>query len=236
VLLALFLVACIDYGVTRKQELQTWTQPAHEGGVDILWVVDDSLSMDEEQAQLALHATTFVGFLSAAPVDFSLAVTTTDVDGSTAGALTGEALRYVAGSAVVVLRHGSQPAAAELASRLAIERWRDAWETASTTWGLAEAWQGLNVEEAATALAASTPDPLTVLEAGDLAGLSAALEAGASAVLVNSAIALAQDPVRMAEAFKLGVEAGRQAYLAGRIPRKALAQASSPAEGVARPA
>jgi len=92
VLLALFLVACIDYGVTRKQELQTWTQPAHEGGVDILWVVDDSLSMDEEQAQLALHATTFVGFLSAAPVDFSLAVTTTDVDGSTAGALTGDLL------------------------------------------------------------------------------------------------------------------------------------------------
>jgi thiazole synthase len=72
---------------------------------------------------------------------------------------------------------------------------------------------------------------------------SLALETGADAVLVNSAIALARDPVRMAEAFRLGVEAGRKAYLAGRIPRQELAQASSPVEGlpatgrgVARPA
>ena len=64
---------------------------------------------------------------------------------------------------------------------------------------------------------------------------SLALEAGASAVLVNTAIAQAADPVRMAEAFALGVRAGREAYLAGRIPRKELAQASSPVEGVARP-
>jgi thiazole synthase len=65
---------------------------------------------------------------------------------------------------------------------------------------------------------------------------SLALEAGAAAVLVNTAIAQAADPVRMAEAFALGVRAGREAYLAGRIPRKELAQASSPVEGVARPA
>ncbi len=39
----------------------------------------------------------------------------------------------------------------------------------------------------------------------------------------------------MAEAFRKGVEAGRQAYLAGRIPRKELAEASSPVEGMARP-
>jgi thiazole synthase len=64
---------------------------------------------------------------------------------------------------------------------------------------------------------------------------SLALEAGASAVLVNTAIAQATDPVRMAEAFAMGVRAGREAYLAGRIPRKVLAQASSPVEGVARP-
>ena len=64
---------------------------------------------------------------------------------------------------------------------------------------------------------------------------SLALEAGASAVLVNTAIAQATDPVRMAEAFALGVRAGREAYVAGRIPRKELAQASSPVEGVARP-
>ncbi len=65
---------------------------------------------------------------------------------------------------------------------------------------------------------------------------SLALEIGADAVLVNTAIAQARDPVGMAEAFRLGVEAGRKAYLAGRIARKELAQASSPLEGVARPA
>ncbi len=62
-----------------------------------------------------------------------------------------------------------------------------------------------------------------------------ALEIGADAVLVNTAIAQANDPVAMAEGFRLGVEAGRRAYLAGRIPRKELAAASSPVEGVARP-
>jgi thiazole synthase len=64
---------------------------------------------------------------------------------------------------------------------------------------------------------------------------SLALEIGADAVLVNTAIAQAKGPVAMAEAFRLGVEAGRTAYVAGRIARKELAQASSPVEGVARP-
>ncbi len=63
---------------------------------------------------------------------------------------------------------------------------------------------------------------------------SLAIEIGASAVLVNTAIAQAKDPALMAEAFKLGVEAGRKAYLAGRIPKKAYASASSPLEGVVR--
>ncbi len=65
---------------------------------------------------------------------------------------------------------------------------------------------------------------------------SLALEIGADAVLVNTAIAQARDPALMAQAFRLGVEAGRKAYLAGRIPKKALAEASSPSEGVPRPA
>jgi thiazole synthase len=64
---------------------------------------------------------------------------------------------------------------------------------------------------------------------------SLALEIGADAVLVNTAIAQAKDPVAMAEAFRLGVEAGRTAYVAGRIARQDVAQASSPVEGVARP-
>jgi len=54
-------------------------------------------------------------------------------------------------------------------------------------------------------------------------------------VLVNSAIALAADPVAMGDAFRLGVEAGRRAYLAGRIPRKDIAQPSSPVGEMATP-
>jgi thiazole synthase len=59
-----------------------------------------------------------------------------------------------------------------------------------------------------------------------------AMEIGADACLVNSAVAHAQDPIAMARAMKLGVEAGRMAYLAGRMPRREVAVASSPLEGV----
>jgi thiazole synthase len=59
-----------------------------------------------------------------------------------------------------------------------------------------------------------------------------AMEIGADAVLINSAIALAEDPGLMAEAFADGVRGGRKAYLAGRIPKKAYASASSPLTGV----
>src|SRR5438445_2195646 len=62
-----------------------------------------------------------------------------------------------------------------------------------------------------------------------------AMELGADAVLVNTAVALARDPALMAEAIKGGVEAGRKAYLAGRIPRRADASPSSPTEGISRP-
>jgi thiazole synthase len=61
---------------------------------------------------------------------------------------------------------------------------------------------------------------------------SLAMEVGADAVLVNTAIAQARDPVAMAEAFRKGVEAGRLAYLAGRIPRRLYAKASSPLGGI----
>ncbi len=61
-----------------------------------------------------------------------------------------------------------------------------------------------------------------------------AMELGADACLINTAIALARDPAKMAEAMKLGVQAGRKSYLAGRIPKKAYASASSPLEGVVR--
>ncbi len=62
---------------------------------------------------------------------------------------------------------------------------------------------------------------------------SLALELGADAVLVNTAIAKAKDPALMGEAFRYGVEAGRKAYVAGRIEKKAYASASSPLQGVA---
>lgn len=61
---------------------------------------------------------------------------------------------------------------------------------------------------------------------------SRVMEMGADAVLLNTAIACAQDPIQMAEAFKLGVEAGRKAYLSGRIPIKEYASASSALHGI----
>lgn len=64
---------------------------------------------------------------------------------------------------------------------------------------------------------------------------SQAMEMGADAVLVNTAIAQAKDPVLMAAAFKAGVEAGRMAFLAGRIPSQSYAAASSPTQDVPQP-
>ena len=67
---------------------------------------------------------------------------------------------------------------------------------------------------------------------GTASDAALAMEYGADAVLMNTAIAGAQDPIAMAEAMKYGVWAGRLAYKAGRIPRKLYATASSPIEGM----
>ncbi len=61
-----------------------------------------------------------------------------------------------------------------------------------------------------------------------------AMELGASACLINTAIARASDPAGMASAMRMGVDAGRKAYLAGRMPVLPYANASSPLEGVVR--
>jgi len=61
---------------------------------------------------------------------------------------------------------------------------------------------------------------------------SIAMEIGADGVLTNTAIAQAKDPVKMATAMKLAVEAGRLSYEAGRIAKKPFATASSPTEGL----
>ena len=67
---------------------------------------------------------------------------------------------------------------------------------------------------------------------GTASDAAVAMELGADGVLLNTAIAGAEDPVTMARAMRLAVEAGRLAYLAGRIPRKSYASASSPLHGV----
>jgi thiazole synthase len=67
---------------------------------------------------------------------------------------------------------------------------------------------------------------------GTASDAAIAMELGCDGVLMNTAIAGARDPVRMARAMRLGVEAGRDAFLAGRIPKKRNANASSPIEGL----
>jgi thiazole synthase len=69
---------------------------------------------------------------------------------------------------------------------------------------------------------------------GTASDATIAMELGVDAVLMNTGIAAAQDPVLMAEAMKHGVLAGRAAYLAGRMARRLYATASSPLEGVVR--
>jgi thiazole synthase len=69
---------------------------------------------------------------------------------------------------------------------------------------------------------------------GTASDAAEALELGCDAVLMNTAIAGAEDPLLMAEAMRLAVEAGRKAFKAGRIPRKLYATASSPLGGLIR--
>jgi thiazole synthase len=69
---------------------------------------------------------------------------------------------------------------------------------------------------------------------GTASDATIAMELGADAVLMNTGIAGAQDPILMAQAMKHAVIAGRQAYLAGRMAKKLYAAASSPLEGVVR--
>ncbi len=67
---------------------------------------------------------------------------------------------------------------------------------------------------------------------GTASDVAQAMELGADGVLLNTAIAHAKKPVQMAKAMKLAIEAGRLAYLSGRIPKRLYASASSPEDGV----
>lgn len=69
---------------------------------------------------------------------------------------------------------------------------------------------------------------------GTASDVAVAMELGIDGVLLNTAIANAEDPVKMAHAMKLACEAGRLAWLAGRMPRRTWGVASSPVEGVSR--
>ena len=69
---------------------------------------------------------------------------------------------------------------------------------------------------------------------GTASDVALAMELGYDGVLLNTAIAAAEDSVRMATAMKLGIESGRHAYLAGRMDKKLYASASSPMAGVVR--
>ncbi|QEL20258.1 sulfur carrier protein ThiS [Limnoglobus roseus] len=78
------------------------------------------------------------------------------------------------------------------------------------------------------------PDYPVIVDAGvgTASDVSVAMELGCDGVLLNTAIASAKDPLRMAWAMRYATDAGRLAYLAGRIPKKLYANASSPTEGM----
>ena len=78
------------------------------------------------------------------------------------------------------------------------------------------------------------PDYAVIVDAGvgTASDVAQAMELGVDGVLLNTAIAHASDPLRMAEAMKAACYAGREAFLAGRMPRRMYANASSPSEGI----
>jgi thiazole synthase len=95
--------------------------------------------------------------------------------------------------------------------------------------------RGLKLRYAIRLMAEQAEVPLVVdAGLGAPSHASESMELGADAVLVNTAIAQARDPVAMARAFRLGVEAGRAAYLAGLIDEREEAAPSSPVTGVVR--
>ena len=70
----------MDYQVSRTREDETWIQPAREQGLDVLWVLDNSASMYEEQEQLAAHTLAFADGLSRVDIDLRLGVMSTDAE------------------------------------------------------------------------------------------------------------------------------------------------------------
>jgi thiazole synthase len=92
----------------------------------------------------------------------------------------------------------------------------------------------LNISLCLETLKEGDPNYPVIVDAGvgTASDVSIAMELGADGVLLNTGIAHAKDPVKMAEAMKLALASGRLSYQAGRIPKKRYATASSPFEGV----
>ena len=96
---------------------------------------------------------------------------------------------------------------------------------------------GIQDENALVILREMFPDIPLIVDAGvgTASDAARAMELGADGVLMNTAVAAAQDPISMARAMGLAVEAGRLAASAGRMPRRRYANASSPLEGTIAP-
>jgi thiazole synthase len=92
----------------------------------------------------------------------------------------------------------------------------------------------LNISLCLEELKSGDPAYPVIVDAGvgTASDVTVAMELGADGVLLNSGVAHAKDPAKMAAAMKHAIEAGRLAYLAGRIPKKRYATASSPFDGV----
>ena len=90
-----------------------------------------------------------------------------------------------------------------------------------------------NIQICIEFLKEADPDYPVIVDAGvgTASDVAKAMELGADGVLLNTAVAQAKDPIRMAAAMKAAVEAGRLAFQSGRIPKRLYAHASSPVEG-----
>jgi hypothetical protein len=78
--MGLLSLACHDYSVNKRSFVETFRQAVREEGIDILWVIDDSATMYEEQDLLVGSADAFIGFVANSGVDYRLGVVSTDMD------------------------------------------------------------------------------------------------------------------------------------------------------------
>ena len=107
----LMAFGCVEYELDRRTVVNSYVQSSRTSGVDILWVVDDSASMFEEQEQLASYTSHFTDYLTRVPVDFQLGVVTTDMAVDSPGKLIND----------VVLTSESVNIAARFAELLVLE-------------------------------------------------------------------------------------------------------------------